>query len=90
MIVAGQWSCVHAGYGEPYIRRDWGCRVPALAQLPLPVLVATTGMLHLPLSHVWLIFHGQHAKAMMALCKFNGRDYEFVPLHKKWQYKRRA
>jgi len=52
MIVAGQWSCVHAGYGEPYIRRDWGCRVPALAQLPLPVLMAIIGTLHLPESHV--------------------------------------
>jgi len=76
MIVIGQWSCALVGYGGSFIRNDWGWRIPILAQLLPPVLMLILGTPLLPESPSWLILQGKPEKAMAALQKFNGPNYD--------------
>lgn len=76
MIVIGQWSCALVGYGGSFVSNDWGWRIPILTQLLPPTLMVVLGLALLPESPSWLILQGQHDKAMAALRKFNGPQYD--------------
>lgn len=76
MIVVGQWSCALVGYGGSFISNDWGWRIPILTQLLPPCLMVVLGVILLPESPSWLILHGHRDKAIMALRRFNGPEYD--------------
>jgi hypothetical protein len=76
MIVVGQWSYALVSYRGSFINNAWGWRMPILTQLLPPVLMVVLGTLPLPESPSWLILHGKHEKATVALYKFNGPDYD--------------